>query len=105
ARLRKEAEPGRDLAAGELRPHPRSIEALRAALVARCRRRDRLGLHDDAAASMYHLAMRTAVTLDDDVYEPAQAHAQATGKRLGLPRRGAQDTGRGRGSARTSPTP
>jgi len=28
-------------------------------------------------------AMRTTVTLDDDVYEAAQAHAQATGKRLG----------------------
>jgi hypothetical protein len=27
--------------------------------------------------------MRTTVTLDDDVYEAAQAHAQATGKRLG----------------------
>ena len=29
------------------------------------------------------LAMRTTVTLDDDVYEAAQAHAQATGQRLG----------------------
>ncbi len=29
------------------------------------------------------LIMRTTVTLDDDVYEAAQAHAQATGKRLG----------------------
>ena len=29
------------------------------------------------------LTMRTTVTLDDDVYEAAQAHAQATGKRLG----------------------
>lgn len=29
------------------------------------------------------LAMRTTVTLDDDVYEAAQAYAQATGKRLG----------------------
>jgi len=29
------------------------------------------------------MAMRTTVTLDDDVYEAAQAHAQATGKRLG----------------------
>lgn len=28
------------------------------------------------------LPMRTTVTLDDDVYEAAQAHAQATGKRL-----------------------
>jgi hypothetical protein len=28
-------------------------------------------------------SMRTTVTLDDDVYEAAQAHAQATGKRLG----------------------
>jgi hypothetical protein len=28
-------------------------------------------------------AMRTTVTLDDDVYEAAQAYAQATGKRLG----------------------
>ena len=27
--------------------------------------------------------MRTTVTLDDDVYEAAQAHAQATGERLG----------------------
>jgi len=27
--------------------------------------------------------MRTTVTLDDDVYEAAQARAQATGKRLG----------------------
>jgi hypothetical protein len=27
--------------------------------------------------------MRTTVTLDDDVYEAAQAYAQATGKRLG----------------------
>lgn len=27
--------------------------------------------------------MRTTVTLDDDIYEAAQAHAQATGKRLG----------------------
>lgn len=27
--------------------------------------------------------MRTTVTLDDDVYEAAQAHARATGKRLG----------------------
>src|SRR5258706_2135316 len=27
--------------------------------------------------------VRTTVTLDDDVYEAAQAHAQATGKRLG----------------------
>jgi hypothetical protein len=27
--------------------------------------------------------MRTTVTLDDDVYEAARAHAQATGKRLG----------------------
>jgi len=27
--------------------------------------------------------MRTTLTLDDDVYEAAQAHAQATGKRLG----------------------
>ncbi|HSS50853.1 MAG TPA: antitoxin [Thermoanaerobaculia bacterium] len=27
--------------------------------------------------------MRTTVTLDDDVYEAAQAQAQATGKRLG----------------------
>jgi Arc/MetJ family transcription regulator len=27
--------------------------------------------------------MRTTITLDDDVYEAAQAHAQATGKRLG----------------------
>ena len=27
--------------------------------------------------------MRTTVTIDDDVYEAAQAHAQATGKRLG----------------------
>lgn len=27
--------------------------------------------------------MRTTVTLDDDVYEAALAHAQATGKRLG----------------------
>jgi len=27
--------------------------------------------------------MRTTVTLDDDVYEAAQALAQATGKRLG----------------------
>lgn len=27
--------------------------------------------------------MRTTVTLDEDVYEAAQAHAQATGKRLG----------------------
>jgi len=27
--------------------------------------------------------MRTTVTLDDDVHEAAQAHAQATGKRLG----------------------
>lgn len=31
----------------------------------------------------YHPAMRTTVTLDDDVYEAAQARAQATGKRLG----------------------
>jgi hypothetical protein len=29
------------------------------------------------------LTMRTTVTLDDDVYEAAQARAQATGKRLG----------------------
>ena len=29
------------------------------------------------------LVMRTTVTLDDDVYEAARAHAQATGKRLG----------------------
>ncbi len=29
------------------------------------------------------MMMRTTVTLDDDVYEAAQAHAQATGKRLG----------------------
>jgi hypothetical protein len=29
------------------------------------------------------VAMRTTVTLDDDVYEAAQAYAQATGKRLG----------------------
>jgi hypothetical protein len=27
--------------------------------------------------------MRTTVTLDDDVYEAAQAYAQASGKRLG----------------------
>ena len=27
--------------------------------------------------------MRTTVTIDDDVYEAAQAHAQAMGKRLG----------------------
>ena len=27
--------------------------------------------------------MRTTVTLDDDVYEAAAAHARATGKRLG----------------------
>jgi hypothetical protein len=27
--------------------------------------------------------MRTTVTLDDDVYEAAQAYAHATGKRLG----------------------
>jgi len=27
--------------------------------------------------------MKTRVTIDDDVYEAAQAHAQATGKRLG----------------------
>jgi hypothetical protein len=27
--------------------------------------------------------MRTTITLDDDVYEAARAHAQATGKRLG----------------------
>jgi hypothetical protein len=27
--------------------------------------------------------MRTTVTLDDDVYEAAQAHARATGQRLG----------------------
>jgi hypothetical protein len=27
--------------------------------------------------------MRTTVTLDDDVYEAAQAYAQATGQRLG----------------------
>jgi hypothetical protein len=27
--------------------------------------------------------MRTTVTIDDDVYEAAQAYAQATGKRLG----------------------
>jgi hypothetical protein len=27
--------------------------------------------------------MRTTVTLDDDVYEAALAHARATGKRLG----------------------
>ena len=32
---------------------------------------------------MYRLRMRTTVTIDDDVYEAAQAHAQATGKRLG----------------------
>ncbi|HEX3526208.1 MAG TPA: antitoxin [Thermoanaerobaculia bacterium] len=29
------------------------------------------------------MTMRTTVTLDDDVYEAAQAHARATGKRLG----------------------
>jgi hypothetical protein len=29
------------------------------------------------------VAMRTTLTLDDDVYGAAQAHAQATGKRLG----------------------
>jgi len=29
------------------------------------------------------LTMKTRVTIDDDVYEAAQAHAQATGKRLG----------------------
>jgi hypothetical protein len=29
------------------------------------------------------VAMKTTVTLDDDVYEAAQAHARATGKRLG----------------------
>jgi hypothetical protein len=29
------------------------------------------------------VAMRTTVTLDDVVYEAAQAYAQATGKRLG----------------------
>jgi hypothetical protein len=29
------------------------------------------------------VTMRTTVTLDDDVYEAAQAYAQATGKRLG----------------------
>ena len=28
-------------------------------------------------------SVRTTVTLDDDVYEAAQAHAQATGQRLG----------------------
>jgi hypothetical protein len=27
--------------------------------------------------------MRTTVTIDDDVYEAAQAHARATGQRLG----------------------
>jgi hypothetical protein len=27
--------------------------------------------------------MRTTVTIDDDVFEAAQAHSQATGKRLG----------------------
>jgi hypothetical protein len=29
------------------------------------------------------LSMRTTVTIDDDVYEAAQAYAQATGRRLG----------------------
>ena len=32
---------------------------------------------------MYHGAMRTTVTLDDDVYEAALSHARATGQRLG----------------------
>ena len=40
--------------------------------------------HDfDAIASMYHRVVRTTVTLDDDVYHAALAHARATGKRLG----------------------
>lgn len=54
--------------------------------------------------------MRTTVTLDDDVYEAAQAHAQATGKRLGrvlseMARQALQPSGRrsirsGKGSSR-----
>ena len=32
---------------------------------------------------MYHVVMRTTVTLDDDVYEAALCQAKATGRRLG----------------------
>src|SRR6185295_10815816 len=44
--------------------------------------------------------MRTTVTLDYDVYEAAQAHAQATGKRLGqvlseMARQALQPSGQG----------
>ena len=44
--------------------------------------------------------MRTTVTLDDDVYEAAQAHAQVTGKRLGqvlseMARQALQPSGQG----------
>lgn len=53
--------------------------------------------------------MRTTVTLDDDVYEAAQAHAQATGKRLGrvlseMARQALQpSTGRPKRSAKGAP--
>ncbi len=38
---------------------------------------------DDPSTSTYHYIMRTTVTLDDDVYEAAQAYARLTGQRLG----------------------
>lgn len=46
------------------------------------------------------LGMRTTVTLDDDVYEAAQARARATGKRLGrvlseMARKALKPSGRG----------
>jgi hypothetical protein len=49
--------------------------------------------------------MRTTVTLDDDVYEAAQAHAQATGKRLGrvlseMARHALEPSGRSKRSAK-----
>jgi hypothetical protein len=51
--------------------------------------------------------MRTTVTLDDDVYEAAQARARATGKRLGrvlseLARQALQPSGRSKPPAKTA---
>jgi hypothetical protein len=51
--------------------------------------------------------VRTTVTLDDDVYEAAQAYAQATGKRLGqvlseMARQALQPQGRSKLSAKTA---
>jgi hypothetical protein len=51
--------------------------------------------------------MRTTVTLDDDVYEAAQAHAQATGKRLGrvlseMARQALEPSGRSKRSVKGS---